>query len=296
MNTFQLNCFLAVCGSLNFARAAEQLGITQPAVTHQIHTLEDELDVKLFNRSTRSVQLTPEGILFINDAREILGISMRAKRRFQNPDIQRIQRFALGTQSTFYLTPFVQIFQSMHEEYPFLIPRFDLGFLSHLYRMLDEESLDGIIGFQEPASQRVSFSFRELKKIPMLCVCPLSHPFASRESIRLADTAAEKLILTEMPELPTAVTEFQGRLLEGRDVSDICLSASHETSLFLTESGFGLSFLPAVNIPQHPHLAFVPIEDWKKLSFGIYCKSVPRSSPLAHFIQLARQAFSTQKS
>ncbi len=111
MNTFQLNCFLAVCGSLNFARAAEQLGITQPAVTHQIHTLEDELDVKLFNRSTRSVQLTPEGILFINDAREILGISMRAKRRFQNPDIQRIQRFALGTQSTFYLTPFVQIFR-----------------------------------------------------------------------------------------------------------------------------------------------------------------------------------------
>ena len=88
MNTFQLNCFLAVCDSLNFARAAEKLGITQPAVTHQIHTLEDELDVKLFNRSTRSVQLTPAGILFLNDAREILEISMRAKRRFHNPDIR----------------------------------------------------------------------------------------------------------------------------------------------------------------------------------------------------------------
>lgn len=267
MNTFQLNCFLAVCDSLNFARAAEKLGITQPAVTHQIHTLEDELDVKLFNRSTRSVQLTPAGILFLNDAREILEISMRAKRRFHNPDIQHIEKFVLGAQNSFYLTPFCQVFRSMHEKYPFLHPRFDLGLISYLYRMLDEESLDGIIGFQEPFSQKVAFSFREFGKVPMFCVCPSSHPFALRKSIRIQDTAGEKLILTEMPRL----------------------SASHETSLFLTESGFGISFLPAISIPSHPSLAFVPIEDWKKLSFGIYYKNAPRSSPLSHFIQLARK-------
>lgn len=267
MNTFQLNCFLAVCDSLNFARAAEKLGITQPAVTHQIHTLEDELDVKLFNRSTRSVQLTPAGILFLNDAREILEISMRAKRRFHNPDIQHIEKFVLGAQNSFYLTPFCQVFRSMHEKYPFLHPRFDLGLISNLYRMLDEESLDGIIGFQEPFSQKVAFSFREFGKVPMFCVCPSSHPFALRKSIRIQDTAGEKLILTEMPRL----------------------SASHETSLFLTESGFGISFLPAISIPSHPGLAFVPIEDWKKLSFGIYYKNAPRSSPLSHFIQLARK-------
>ena len=267
MNTFQLNCFLAVCDSLNFARAAEKLGITQPAVTHQIHTLEDELDVKLFNRSTRSVQLTPAGILFLNDAREILEISMRAKRRFHNPDIQHIEKFVLGAQNSFYLTPFCQVFRSMHEKYPFLHPRFDLGLISYLYRMLDEESLDGIIGFQEPFSQKVAFSFREFGKVPMFCVCPSSHPFALRKSIRIQDTAGEKLILTEMPRL----------------------SASHETSLFLTESGFGISFLPAISIPSHPGLAFVPIEDWKKLSFGIYYKNAPRSSPLSHFIQLARK-------
>ena len=289
MNTFQLNCFLAVCDSLNFARAAEKLGITQPAVTHQIHTLEDELDVKLFNRSTRSVQLTPAGILFLNDAREILEISMRAKRRFHNPDIQHIEKFVLGAQNSFYLTPFCQVFRSMHEKYPFLHPRFDLGLISYLYRMLDEESLDGIIGFQEPFSQKVAFSFREFGKVPMFCVCPSSHPFALRKSIRIQDTAGEKLILTEMPRLPSSITEFHRVLLEGRDVSDICLSASHETSLFLTESGFGISFLPAISIPSHPGLAFVPIEDWKKLSFGIYYKNAPRSSPLSHFIQLARK-------
>ena len=46
MNTFQLSCFLAVADTLSFARAAERLNITQPAVTHQIRSLETELGAK----------------------------------------------------------------------------------------------------------------------------------------------------------------------------------------------------------------------------------------------------------
>lgn len=116
MNTFQLDCFIAVADTLNFARAAERLGITQPAVTHQIQTLENELDIKLFARSTRSVKLTPEGVLFLNDAREILTISMRAKRRFKNPDIQNIQKFALGFQNPLYLFP--MYFPGLKKNFP----------------------------------------------------------------------------------------------------------------------------------------------------------------------------------
>ena len=48
MNTIQLECFLMVADCLNFTKAAESLKITQPAVSHQIRALEDELGVKLF--------------------------------------------------------------------------------------------------------------------------------------------------------------------------------------------------------------------------------------------------------
>ena len=58
MNTFQLSCFLQVAETLNFARAAEILHVTQPAVTQQIRSLEKELGVPLFHRTTRSVKLT----------------------------------------------------------------------------------------------------------------------------------------------------------------------------------------------------------------------------------------------
>lgn len=79
MNTFQLACFLAVSDTLNFARAAQRLNVTQPAVTHQIRSLEEELNAKLFRRTTRSVELTEAGRLFLHDANGMMTIAMRAK-------------------------------------------------------------------------------------------------------------------------------------------------------------------------------------------------------------------------
>ena len=54
MNTFQLTCFLTVAETLSFVKAAKQLNVTQPAVTHQIHSLEEELNKQLFRRTTRT--------------------------------------------------------------------------------------------------------------------------------------------------------------------------------------------------------------------------------------------------
>ena len=80
MNTTQLECFLAVANCLNFSRAAEQLRLTQPAVSHQISTLEDELGVKLFKRTSKSVRLTQEGYLYTQYAGEIMRLFQRLAR------------------------------------------------------------------------------------------------------------------------------------------------------------------------------------------------------------------------
>ena len=61
MTIFQIECFLTVAEFLNFAKAAEQMNISQPAITRQIQSLENELGGKLFQRSTRVVRLTENG-------------------------------------------------------------------------------------------------------------------------------------------------------------------------------------------------------------------------------------------
>ena len=81
MNTIQLECFIAVAEHLNFSRASQALKITQPAVSHQIQSLEEELEVKLFRRTSKSVSLTQEGLQFLPDAELILKTAFSAKER-----------------------------------------------------------------------------------------------------------------------------------------------------------------------------------------------------------------------
>lgn len=74
MNMQQLECFTTLAKTLNYAKTAEQLSLSQPAVSRQIQSLETELNAKLFNRTTRSVSLTPVGFQFLDDAQQMLSL------------------------------------------------------------------------------------------------------------------------------------------------------------------------------------------------------------------------------
>ena len=72
MNTRQIQYALMLYENLNFSVVAEKLGITQPALSKQIHNLEDELGIRLFDRSTSPLTVTPAGEHFFVHAKEIL--------------------------------------------------------------------------------------------------------------------------------------------------------------------------------------------------------------------------------
>jgi DNA-binding transcriptional LysR family regulator len=72
MDNRQLRNFLILCQTLNFRKAAEQVNIVQPALSKQIQLLEQEIGAVLFDRSSRSVQLTPAGQFFSKEAERIL--------------------------------------------------------------------------------------------------------------------------------------------------------------------------------------------------------------------------------
>ena len=73
LSTRQLRAFLALAEQRSFTRAAEALHLSQPAFSALIRALEEALDTRLFDRSTRSVELTAEGRLFETSARQLLG-------------------------------------------------------------------------------------------------------------------------------------------------------------------------------------------------------------------------------
>jgi DNA-binding transcriptional MerR regulator len=72
MDLQQLRYFVAVANHLNFSKAAKQLYVTQPTISHQIAVLEEQLGAKLFLRDKRSVHLTPAGEIFLKEAEKII--------------------------------------------------------------------------------------------------------------------------------------------------------------------------------------------------------------------------------
>ena len=156
MNTIQLECFLAVSDCLNFARAAEQLHITQPAVSHQIQSLEAELNTRLFVRTTRSVELTPAGFAFISDAKDILGRTRAAKARISSSDPGHISEFSIGCPGIPEQNLLPPVLRRLTEEFPRLHPLIKMGPLPIMQNQLQEEALHVLFGFTEEREENTA--------------------------------------------------------------------------------------------------------------------------------------------
>lgn len=79
MDIPQLRAFLAACDELHIGRAAEKLGIAQPALSQQIEGLEARLGVQLFERSHRRIDLMDGGIVFEQEVSKVVSSTERAK-------------------------------------------------------------------------------------------------------------------------------------------------------------------------------------------------------------------------
>ena len=291
MNTFQLTCFLTVAETLSFAKAARLLNVTQPAVTHQIHSLEEELNAKLFKRTTRSVEITQEGLIFLNDAKNVLNIISLAKKRFEEPAADERQFFSIGCHShnEMYLLP--GILRQMADSCPMLYPVFQVVPFQHLYQLLDEEAVDVIIAFQEKSSKKIDGIYKELTQVRITGVLPATHPLAEKELLDEDDLRTQRLLLLDPQICPDNLNAVQHELTTGRAVSELLMCGSADACITLAKAGFGIAVQPDFPALRDPALAYIPIKDVEPLSYGAYYKSVTGKPMLKLFLQLCKDNF-----
>lgn len=118
MNTRQLRYALMLYENLSFSTVADKLGITQPALSKQIHNLETELDVKLFDRTTSPITVTPAGEHFFKEAQKLLYRENQLLRSMEEFKLGKRGRLTIGI-SPFraqYLIP--KIAKQLKEKYP----------------------------------------------------------------------------------------------------------------------------------------------------------------------------------
>lgn len=293
MNTTQLECFMAVANFLNFSRAAEYLRITQPAVSHQINTLEDELGVKLFHRTSKSVRLTQEGFQFTQYAGEILKLSNLSKARMKESS-QAPARLKIGCRNAAELRMLRPALRRLRLEQPELLPVLRLIPFDSLENLLAEGDVHLIFSFRESAPQKARY--QELARCPVVCVCGEDHPLAAREQVTLAELRqAGRIAVCRPPICPQALFAHQSQAVGERATDQVLFCDHQETMTTLVETGY--AFAVTVDFPHArlPGLRHIPIPECRPLSFGAVYLPGEAMPDLRRFLELLRESIEAER-
>ncbi|WP_163559166.1 LysR family transcriptional regulator [Halomonas sp. NO4] len=243
MDTQSLQAFLAVADSGSFSRAADQLHLTQPAVSKRIAVLESQIDARLFDRIGRTVSLTEAGRVLLPRARQILVMVDDSRRALTNLSGDVGGSLTLATSHHVGLHRLPPLLKAYTREHPEV--RLDLHFLD------SEQAYQGVLdGELEIAVVTLApHPDPQLEVVPVwidrLCfVCAHDHPLAQRGPLALHELCDFDAVL------PGPLT-FTRTLIESRFAAagltlPVALSTNYlETLKMMTTIGLGWSLLPA---------------------------------------------------
>ncbi len=143
MELRHLRYFVAVAEEQHMTRAARRLGIQQPPLSQQIRDLEDELGVRLFDRTPRSIRLNAAGQVFLKDARRLLADAQDAVARVRRTSRGESGRIAIGYTSSASLHPLVpRLIRAFHAEHPAVDLEFQENATRDLLEAVAGDALD----------------------------------------------------------------------------------------------------------------------------------------------------------
>jgi DNA-binding transcriptional LysR family regulator len=193
MELRQLQIFCSAAETLNFTKSGLKLGYAQSNITGQIRQLEEELQVKLFERLGRGIQLTNEGRRFLTYTRTILELCERAKAEVSPQIFHGI--INIGTAETICIYRLPQILIEYRKLYPQVEVRVHTDACDNLFTLIKANEVDIALVLTD-SIKSPEMTAEILRDEPMAVVVSPLHPLAAKKAITLEDFAGECLILT----------------------------------------------------------------------------------------------------
>tara|TARA_R110002095_G_scaffold216010_1_gene211760 strand:- start:2695 stop:3618 length:924 start_codon:yes stop_codon:yes gene_type:complete len=193
MEVDQLRYFLRVAERGNFTRAAEELRISQPALSRSIQKLEEELGQPVFERKTRSVALTEAGLLLQSRAQQILTLIEDTKSEISDDGQSgQIRVGAIPTIAPYFLPGLLRQFSAEFPKATIIVQEDTTDKLLH--RCTQGEIDLAILALPVPAKY---LEVEELFQEELLLVLPLEHPLVNKAQIRLTDIKSYPFVLLD---------------------------------------------------------------------------------------------------
>ena len=241
MLDFRMDTFLAVCRCMNFTKAAEELNITQPAVSHHIHYLEEHYQVKLFEYSGKKIGLTEAGRLLLSAATTMQHDELHLKQALKMSE-GRGRRLVFGATMTVgeYVLP--EALMRLMDAQPDISVKMVVADTQDLLRSLDEGEIEFAV--VEGFFQKKEYDFLVYDRGKFVIVASPEYRFHSEGKV-IEDLTRERFFIRE----PGSGTRYVfERYLEGKnllihDFEDLMEISNIGAIKSLVADGRGITFL-----------------------------------------------------
>jgi DNA-binding transcriptional LysR family regulator len=195
MQDFRLRVFHAVASHLSFTKAAAELFITQPAVSKNIHELESEFDIRLFERKGNKISLTAAGKILLNYSEQIIDVYKQIEFDLSVIKKKFSGRLELGASTTIgqYVLP--QVLAKFYQSFPDI----KLSLVNNNTEKIEAALLDKKIelGIVEGRTQNKQLKYTQFLKDELVAVVHTKSKLAKKDVITLAELQTTPLVLRE---------------------------------------------------------------------------------------------------
>lgn len=290
MNTTQLECFIKTAYTLNFMSAAEQLNMSQPAISKQIQSLENELGIKLFDRTTRNVKLTIMGKNFLPDAENILKEINKSKQKIH--EFGRKEKYAMriGYHDTNELEWISQILEKVLNKYPNIYPELYLNLDDVNLNELEKGNLDILIAINDHLETKGNICFMNIRDTCLICAVSDKH-ILSKQNITNFDELSQYPQIMYTPF--SSAHSFSGKNIIApiNQIQPLYICSSSSEAYALAATGIGYVLIPNIIRKNFKNIKFLEVENTQVKQFGIYYNKNKVFPALKMFLELAKKFF-----
>jgi DNA-binding transcriptional LysR family regulator len=276
MDTRQMRCILAISEAGSLTRAAEQLGLAQPALTQTLNRLEREIGTPLFTRTRRGATLTEAGLAIVEDVRASLAHADAGAMA-----AGRAGRLTIGfvTHAIYEVLPrALRLLRAAH-------PQLDVV----LREMSNAEQVDALAGgridialLHPPVSFNAKVNELRLGEEPMVAALPAGYEVAQDGCVSLAEIAQHGLVWFPEQQIPALRSQLLGAIRRAGHSVQVVQDANRTlTVLACVAAGLGWSLLPrSVHALRHEGVRYAEVRDGADLpAFELSAMWLARSRP-----------------
>jgi len=266
MTLTELRYVVAVAREKHFGRAADACSVSQPTLSVSIKKLEEELDVRIFERGASEVSVTPIGEEIVRQAQSVIEAAAEIKETAKRRKDPLSGPLRLGVIYTIgpYLLP--ELVRQAIERVPQMPLMLQENFTAKLLELLRTGELDCAI-MAEPFPD-TGLAIAPLYDEPFMVAVPATHALARRKSISADELKREKMLLLgtghcfrdhvlevcpEYAQFSPAAPDGMRKTFEG---------SSLETIKYMVAAGMGVTVVPQLSVPEEkqPHVTYVPFD------------------------------------